>query len=215
MSWAVYIWLILISGIVSTLVYSGKGFSLYLKIFSFYLLVTFFIDFIGGWRSDNGLPTVMLYNIYTTIQFVFLFWMLHCIIKGRRIKKILIHGLWLYPLLVFFNKLFLQDGQQFHSITYSLGGFLIVMITIIYFFELFQSDEPVNLIREPSFWICSGLLFYYACTFPLYALINFLQDPSNIIIKNLGSILAIVNILLYSSFIIAALCRIKTTKFLS
>lgn len=215
MYWESYIWLILISGVVSALVYLQKGYPLYLKLFSAYLLITFFADFIGGWRSDKGLPTVTLYNYYTSFQFVFLFWMLHFIIKSQTIKKMLTHNLWFYPLLVILNKLFLQKGLQFHSITYSLGALFIVIATITYFFELFQLDKPVKLIYEPVFWICSGLLFFYACTFPLYALTNLFNSPSNIIIKNISSIISIMNILLYSSFIIAALCRIRIRKFIT
>jgi hypothetical protein len=185
---------------------------IFLRAFPVYLLTTFIIEFIGGWRSDNGLTTVSLYNVFTTIEFVFYFWMLRYMISNRLAKKILLHSLWLYPVLVILNKLFLQKGPQFHTITVCLGCLLVVMATITYFFELFQLNKPVNLIREPSFWICSGLLFFYACTFPLYALINFFQDPSNIIIKNIAFVFAVVNILLYSSFIIASLCRIRIRK---
>lgn len=215
MNWNTYIWLILLGSLMSALAYFKKGMPAFLKLLPVYLLVTFIIEFIGGWRNDQGKVTVTLYNVFITIEFVFYFWLLRNMIRNRFAKLLLLHSLWLYPLLVILNKLFLQKGLQFHTITVCLGCLLIVMATITYFFELFQFDKPVDLVREPSFWICSGLLFFYACTFPLYALINFLRDPSNIIIKNLASIFAIVNILLYSSFIIAALCRIRIRKSLS
>ncbi|HRO48051.1 hypothetical protein [Agriterribacter sp.] len=207
-----YIWLILSGSIVGAIVYFKKGTPVFLRALPVYLLITFTVEYIGQWMNDNGKVTVTLYNVFTTIEFIFYFWMLRYMVKNPWAKKLLLHSLWLYPLLVILNKLFLQKGLQFHTITFSLGGLLIVMATITYFFELFQFNKPVNLVREPSFWICSGLLFFYACTFPLYALINFFQDPSNIIIKNIASIFAIVNILLYSSFIIAALCRIRIRK---
>lgn len=210
-----YIWLILSGSVVGAIAYFRKGTPAFLRTLPVYLLITFVVEYIGQWMNDNGKVTVTLYNVFITIEFVFYFWMLRHIVKNRFIRKLLFHSLWLYPLLVILNKLFLQKGLQFHTITVSLGCLLIVVATITYFFELFQFDKPVDLVREPSFWICSGLLFFYACTFPLYALINFLRDPSNIIIKNLASIFAIVNILLYSSFIIAALCRIRTRKSLS
>lgn len=185
---------------------------MFLKVLPVYLFITFIIELIGLWRSEIGKATVTLYNVFTTIEFIFYFWLLRYLVKGRLVRQLLLHSLWFYPLLVLGNKLFVQTGQQFHTITFSLGGLLIVMATIVYFFELFEFNHPVKLVREPAFWICSGLLFFYACTFPLYALINFLRAPSNIIIKNIASILAIVNILLYSSFIVAALCRIRIRK---
>lgn len=207
-----YIWLILSGSIVGAIVYFKKGTPVFLRVLPVYLLITFTVEYIGQWMNDNGKVTVTLYNVFTTMEFVFYFWMLRYMVRNRWAKRLLFHSLWFYPVLVILNILFLLKDMQFHTITYSFGGFLIVIATIIYFFELFQFDKPVNLVREPAFWICSGLLFFYACTFPLYALINFFQDPSNIIIKNITSILAVVNILLYSSFIIAALCRIRIRK---
>ena len=207
-----YIWLILSGSIVGAIVYFKKGTPVFLRVLPVYLLITFTVEYIGQWMNDNGKVTVTLYNVFTTIEFIFYFWMLRYMVRNRWAKRLLFHSLWFYPVLVILNILFLLKDMQFHTITYSFGGFLIVIATIIYFFELFQFDKPVNLVREPPFWICSGLLFFYACTFPLYALINFFQDPSNIIIKNITSILAVVNILLYSSFIIAALCRIRIRK---
>lgn len=212
MSSQTYIWIILLGSIAGAAVFLKKGTPVFLKALPVYLLITFIIEFIGQWRSYNGKATVTLYNVFTTIEFVFYFWLLRFLVKGQFARQLLWHSLWAYPLLVLANKLFVQTGMQFHTITFSLGGLLIVMATIIYFFELFEMEHPVNLVREPAFWISSGLLFFYACTFPLYALINFLRDPSNIIIKNIGSIIAIVNILLYSSFIVAALCRIRIRK---
>ncbi len=47
----------------------------------------------------------------------------------------------------------------FPPTTYSLGCLLIVGICIYYFYELFHLPSSVNLLREPAFWICTGLLF--------------------------------------------------------
>lgn len=215
MEWYSHIWLILISSIITALTYFRKGYPLYLKVFSVYLLLTFAIDCIGGIRSSQGLSTLTLYNYSSTFGFVFLFWILYHIILNRTVKGILKINWWLFPVLVILNKLFLQKGAQFHTITYGLGSLIIVVAAISYFFELFRLEKPVKLTREPSFWICSGLLFFYASTFPLYAVINLLKDPSNIILRNLSSILSIMNIFLYSSFIVAALCRIKIMKSIS
>ena len=210
-----YIWFILAGSILSALMYFKKGMPLFLQALPVYLLVTFVVELIGQWMNNEGRATVTLYNIFVTIEFIFYFWMLQYVIRNRSVKRILRNSLWLYPIVVILNKLFLQKGPQFHTLTVSLGCLLIVIAAITYFFELFQFEKPVDLIREPSFWICSGLLFYYACIFPLYALINFFRSPSDLVIKIIDSILAIMNIFLYSSFIIAALCRIKITKSLS
>jgi hypothetical protein len=73
---------------------------------------------------------------------------------------------------------------------------------------LFQT-QTVNLLRQPAFWICTGLLFFYTCSFPIYGLFNYLNRAPLIIKKNIGVIILLLNVLLYSSFTIAFLCRIR------
>jgi hypothetical protein len=96
--------------------------------------------------------------------------------------------------------------------TYSLGSLLIVTGCIYYFWELFQQKNSVDLIRQPPFWICSGLLFYYCCTLPVFGLTNFITNLPQVILQNLLAIVIVINICLYLSFTIAFLCRLKIKR---
>ncbi len=207
-----YIWLILLGSVLSGIVYYKKGEPFFLQALPVYLLITFVVEFIGQWMNSNGKVTITLYNVFVTIEFIFYFWMLKFVIRNHFVEQLLKWSIWIFPIIVILNKLFLQKGLQFHTLTVSLGSLIIVIATITYFFELFQLEKPVNLVHEPSFWICCGLLFFYVCSFPLFGLVNFFRNPSDLVIKIIDSILAIMNIFLYSSFIIAALCRIRITK---
>jgi hypothetical protein len=101
----------------------------------------------------------------------------------------------------------------FHTVTYSLGCIIIVALSIYYFFELFQRTSAVNLLRQPAFWICSGLLFYYTCTFPLYGFNNIVTSSlPNPVIQNLFIVFQLLDVLLYLSFTIAFLCRLRVRK---
>jgi hypothetical protein len=88
---------------------------------------------------------------------------------------------------------------------------VIVAACIYFFLELFQSKNYVNLVREPAFWICSGLLFFCTCSFPVYGLINFINFEYSII-RIILYVFDFVNIFLYLSFTIAFLCRLRTRK---
>jgi hypothetical protein len=67
-------------------------------------------------------------------------------------------------------------------------------------------------VKEPAFWICSGLLFFYTCSFPLFGLWNHLHGLPRIILRNLAAVMQFLNVLLYSLFSIAFLCRIRIQK---
>jgi hypothetical protein len=184
--------------------------SKYLKTFPFFLLITITVEF-AGYFMKNRINMILLYNIFTTFEFVFYLFVIGYSIYNILVRKVILGLMAVYPLMVYVNTVFFQT-KGFHTVTYSVGCLLIVAASIYYFFELFQSTHSVKLGKEPAFWICSGLLFFYTCTFPLIGLWNHLHGLPDIILRNLNAILQILNILLYSLFSIAFLCKIRFRK---
>ncbi|OQP48706.1 hypothetical protein A4D02_08360 [Niastella koreensis] len=183
----------------------------YLKTFPFFLLLTIIIEIIGDLLVKRKIDSIPMYNIFTTFEFIFYLYILRRIIYNVRVKKLIVLLMAIYPVLVLINMLFFQENT-FHTNTYSLGCLLIVGACIYYFYEIFQTTHSVNLVKEPAFWICSGLLFFYTCSFPLVGLWNHLYGLPRIILLNLNAVLQILNILLYSLFSIAFLCRVRFRK---
>ncbi len=155
--------------------------------------------------------TVLLSNLSTMVSFCFYMYILREVVHGPKAKRILLYCLLAFPLISIVNIFLVQKSGVFQTMTYSLGCLLVVAACIYYFLELFRSRSYVNLLREPAFWICSGLLFYSACSFPVYGLINFMSLDFSFI-RIILYILGFVNILLYLSFTIAFLCRLRTRK---
>ena len=210
----IYTWFILIASLTACTIYFDKKAAFALKLFPFFLFATFCVETIGIRMSNNGFHTMLLYNVFTTVEFAYYFWLFATILHQTTVKKILYNLIWLFPLLALLNKLFIQKGLLvFLSFTYSFGCLLIVAAAIMYFYELFQIEKSVDLIRERTFWISSGLLFFYTCSFPLFAVTNFFSAPTSVFRQNYNTISSLLNILLYSSFIIASLCRIRIRKF--
>jgi ABC-type dipeptide/oligopeptide/nickel transport system permease component len=89
---------------------------------------------------------------------------------------------------------------------------IIILLCIYYFYELFLMPRFVTLLQQPSFWICTGLLFFYACSFPVFGFTNFVGSLPKVIRHNLAFLLYVLNVLLYSMFSIAFLCRLRITK---
>jgi hypothetical protein len=213
MSFNIEIILVFLSFLASLTTYFRKGTRLFLKIFPFFLFVTLIVEIVGQYLSDHKRNNTLLYNFFGVFEFTFYFWILRLIIRNAVAKKIIFHLLWIYPIISLVNIFFIQKLNIFGTITYSLGCLFIVVITIYYFFELFQLPPAIPLLREPAFWICSGLLLYYCCSFPMFALMTHLgKNTPRFITKNLDNILNLLNILLYSSFTIAFLCRPRVRK---
>ncbi|MDP4131917.1 MAG: hypothetical protein Q8939_17280 [Bacteroidota bacterium] len=198
--------------VVSIISFFQKHSPLYLRLCPFYLLVTILVQQIGNYMSQHGIHNALLYNCYSIFEFIFYFFILREIIQNKRIKSVILFILITYTLMALFNVFNSRTGSDFHSKTYAIGCIVIVILCITYFVELFQLPKAANLKNEPAFWICTAILFSYVCTFPFWGLVNFMNTAPKIIIKNLMTILVIINILSYSLFTIAFLCRIKIRK---
>lgn len=216
LSFPLYIYFIAISFLVSLTVYLNRRQTpLYLLLFPPFLITTLTVEIIGARLSDRQQPNVWLYNFFTVFEFCFYLLLVSFIIGNHKMKLVLRYTLLLYAMAASGNIIFIQRIGAFHTVTYSIGCLLIVAACVYYFFELFKIPQAIKLKNTPAFWICSGLLFFYCCGFPLYGLTNFLSSISALVIKNFYAIIIILNIFLYSLFTIAFLCRLKTRKYIS
>jgi len=184
----------------------------FLKLFPPFLLLTLLSELLGSYWESIGKNNLTLYNFFTVFEFCFYLWIISLIINDKKWKGFIRISIPVYTLVAVTNILFIQKMKTFHTMTYVIGCLLIVFFCIYYFFELFRFPQSEKLLKNPAFWICSGLLFFYCCSFPLYGLINSWKHISKFVLSNFGTILTILNFFLYSLFMIAFLC-FRTRKY--
>jgi hypothetical protein len=198
---------IALSALVGFVMLLRKNTVYYVRLFPHFLLVALVIE-ITCWRLWlEGIPNAALYNFFSTFAFIFYMDLIRQVVYSRKAKKVIKWVMIIYLAGALINILFIQTINTFHTITYSLGCFLIVVISMYYFYQLFQLPHSINLAREPAFWIVSGLLFYYLCTLPLLGALNYLYTLPGVSSRSVEQITTILNVLLYSLFTISFLCR--------
>lgn len=184
----------------------------YLKLFPPYLLLTLLIELLGYYLRSRGQSNVLLYNFFSLFEFCFYLVIISLVIRSASVKRTIMIVIALYTLTATINILFIQKIKVFHTMTYALGCLIVVTFCVYFFLELFRQPKSVRLANNPAFWICSGLLFFYCCGFPLYALINYWGGISKLVFRNFVQIVTLLNVFLYSLFTIAFLC-IRTRKY--
>lgn len=183
-----------------------------LAYFTLFLFITLSVEFSGNYLSSKNISNTPLYNIFTSVEFIFYIYMIRKFIQRPLAKKIFVYAMLAYGLAAFINIFLIQGIMVFHTITYAIGCLVIVFCAVYYFYETLFRPTPVTLVRMPDFWICSGLLFYYAVSFPIYGFTNFVMSLPHALLKNFNLFIQILNIILYTMFSIAFLCRFKVTK---
>ena len=157
----------------------------------------------------KGAHNVDLYNFFSLAAFTYYMYLLMEVVYSKRIKKVILIVMSFYVVISLSNILFVQKITSFHTMTYSLGCLLIVVVSMYYFYELLQVPRAIDLKKEPAFWIAAGLLFFYICTLPVLGVLNYLFSFPGVISRSLEDIISILNVLLYSLFTIGFICRIS------
>jgi hypothetical protein len=206
----IHIYAIFVSLIASVLLLAQKNIPGFLKLFPFFLFVTLVVELLGAFvRVENNTP---LYNFFSIVEFIFYLFVIKKILINRRVKRLMNFVMIVYPIAALANIFLIQRSiYRLHITTYSIGCLLIVMFSIYYFYELFRATTFVNLKREPAFWIITGLLFFYTCSFPIFGFANFISGLS-VIARNIGSVLVILNVILYILFAVGFLCKLQIQR---
>lgn len=205
----------ILSFLAGCIIFFRRDTPIYLKILTVYLLYTLVNELVAGYLWEINGSTTPLYNIYNILNNSCYLFILYSFIKDGKIKRIASYVLISFFIFSLLNLFFIQGLTTFNTITFALGSLLVIVLCVYYFLELFRLRHYVNLVKEPSFWIAVALIFYFPCSFPLLATSNLMLELPTIIMNNLSTLLQLMNILLYSLFAIAFLCKLRDRNSIS
>jgi hypothetical protein len=161
--------------LVGILTYSKYSHRKELKLFLFFLIYSFFTEIIGAYLGRVLFITNnFIYNTWNIVNFLFFaFFILSRINtkKKRTFIKILIG---LFISLTIINIVFYANFiNQFLIYNALLAKFLTVISIIVYFTELLDSDDILNIKNSLYFWICLGVFLYNLAFLPAFALAKY------------------------------------------
>jgi hypothetical protein len=203
--------IILIISVLIGIITLKKSSPLYLKQFPFFLLIILIIELIGQLNQKRG-NNVLLYNLTSIGEFCFYSFYFTQTILGKKIKKEISLFIYLFTFFSFSNLFFFQGYYSFNTYTYSIGCISIVILSSLYYYQLFKSSDNIDLLHEPSFWITTGLIFYYISSITIFGMLNYISILPKVIRNNLQQITLLINAFFYSLFIIAFLCKYNIRK---
>lgn len=193
----------------------------YMRIFPGYLFISLAIEvFVNHYfllllhSKPFGIhqqyATLTLYNLFTPFELFMFSWFLFQVIQSSLIKKVLIISLILFSFFFIFYSVQTDIGKKNNVIGVVLESVIIIIPCLAYYRELFTRSEPVNLLREPSFWLVTGIFFYLATIIPFYVASSYFVDHGMAgVAKSLSSINNFALVITYMLFVKGFTCRIR------
>lgn len=149
------------------------------------------------------------YNLFVSFLFFSIF--ILKLLKTEYFKKWIRRGIFLSIFLSIINNLFYQGFWKLDTITILIQFALLILITFLYFYELMNYVEgQLSVIRNPGFWLNTGLLFYCLGRFLFFSAFAYMAYKNNYQFSDLSDLISnFCNAILYSCLTISFLCFSK------
>jgi hypothetical protein len=188
-----------------------RSLNLRLRLLLIYLVITAIKEVVCVYLGSYGKTNLHIYNIAVAFNKIPLFLVYYYTLSNKTFKKITLLFIAISSVFAIYNVSFGQGLYSFNTRSMLVTNFFIIIITLLYFYEILKKAEILSLTRVPMFWVSSSFLFYSAGTFlvfSLYEIYRQFSQPISIKIWIINSILYIVLNILLS---IALLCVKKKT----
>lgn len=181
-----------------------------LKLMALFCLLSIIPDFAGLITTYlkivfNSLFLIHLFDIMAVIFFTLIYQ--RAFYKPVFKKMTLIFGIISFAALIF-NVIFIESIWSYPSVSNTILSVFLIILSLVYFYELLSRQEFTYIEKQGMFWINSGVLFYYAITiflFMLYMKINYADRSTYYMMQSVMNIIAN---LLYS---VGLLCKPQKT----
>jgi hypothetical protein len=152
---------------------------------------------------------VHIYQPVETILLSLYYYLIFETISNRRIVSI---GLFLF--FVFYAYFYIYQSENFFqgdSIDLVIAGLFYSIYSVLFLVELYKKEEAITLSKYPHFWIVIGNLIFYSSTLFYYALQYYILADAQAYVQLLF-IPQVLNLILYSLYLIAFLCKTEVKK---
>jgi hypothetical protein len=184
-----------------------------LQILFWLVLVTLIVEGVGTYYLNVlHKPAGLAYRIYQPIEYVLIAAYFFNITSFVRVRTAILVSIPIIVVLNIINILVESDKKLFGTYTFLLAATLLSMWGIIYFYQLIQEAEIKNPARNPDFWICTGILFFYAGTFFLMGFINYIYKNNPKLAQELYVINHLLNCILYGMVTYGFICQVRYQK---
>ncbi len=183
--------------------YKKLRFSVY-KWFPVYLAFIVLSELLG---EILRVPSLAKFNsayfndLVIPVEFLFFFWLFFQSFKKSKYKtlpvicSVIYLGAWITDL-VYFSRFL----SYFYFFSYTFGNLLLLVLILVFFIQLVNSDAILSFRKNILFWVSLGLLIFYLGSFPYYGLRNLIVYKYPVFNTIYGHVVVVLNCIMYLMF---------------
>jgi hypothetical protein len=192
---------------VAAAAYNYKRLDSLMKLLALFLLISGCFDLTQwiayNYKPHNGKPlnTIPILHVFVIISIMFFGTIYYRLFSKPALKTttVILSGLTLS--VVIYKAI---DYFDYPSVSNTASSLLLIILSLIYFYQLLNPQTFVHIEKQGPFWFNSGVLFYSAVNIFLFMVFSRIPDKDKADYYVIFSITNIITNLIYS---VALLCR--------
>jgi hypothetical protein len=185
-----------------------------LRWFIIFLLLMVSVELTGLYiRNKLGEVNTWLYNMSIPVEYLFYGFIIGSLCLTKTYRKIVFSCSLLFAIWAIGNLLFIQGFTNLATNNLKIGSILMIFFSGLGLVDLFNNDNHSSLLKNPLFWICTGVLFFNTGEFLyLFFFDVFLKNKWDKTANLFASINNKLIYVLYTCISIAIICSKKSEK---
>jgi len=160
-------------------------------------------------KYENALP----FNLLMLASTIFFLWFLRRAVPSKGVQSWLVIIMAGFGVLGLINLFYFQGFWVYNSISEAAGDIILAVLCCYLLITLVRNPQHINLLKFDYFWLATGILFYSLGSAMLYQFSYLLANYYKKTNINIGNYINYgLNLILYTTLIIAFLCRRKVTR---
>lgn len=185
-----------------------------MRYFSVFLWVTVAGEaFANAWPEglhqvwNYSINNLWIYNALLPVRHLLLLVYFYELLDSAMIRKIIRWSVLPFLAFALVNYFFMQGPHAINSYTMILANLITVFLTVVFFDRLLNHEPVIRLSRASEVWIAIGTFIYHSGALPVFIYMNYLIARNQGLASSLLTINDILNVLMYSFYLIAFLCK--------
>jgi hypothetical protein len=186
---------------------------LWYKLLLPFLFITLTNETFCYFLKKDLINTTLYYNIYYYFRFPILGFIYYDAMKQKNFLALLLKIFLVIS--VFFligNISAYKTLHKLHTNYLLAGGLFIILLSLIYLYQLLKAEILVNPLLTPFFWVSTGFLLYFLGIIPFIGVLNILTKKSLVIATQQFIISKSLSIVLYTLISFSFYLQWKRTK---
>jgi hypothetical protein len=161
-------------------------------------LVLQIVQFVLAYTIHNNLP---VFHLQTLLEFILLSVFFHQFFEKKKIKRSIEIIAVLFTLFAIANALFLEPPfKVFNSNTRAVSSLILTVYCLAYYYAQISHPKLVSLHKDATFWLVTGIFFYYTGTAIIGSIWSFLNQSQSELFRITWEVQNLFNLIKYALF---------------